>query len=273
MRRPGELAHHLGGAGQRPRATAIDVEHLSVRFRIRVDGATLRGDLSRLMRRRNADERIVPALDDVSFTVPKGSVMAVIGRNGAGKTTMLRAIAGVLAPHAGRIVVRGRMNLLAPGAGFNPALTGRENIVLGGLACGMSDRRLAEIAESIAEFAELGEYLDYPIRTYSSGMRSRLGFTVAAHLDPEVLLIDEALSAGDAGFAEKAGKKMADLCGDGRTIVLVTHGLGSVRTMATEAMWLHQGRIACLGTPEEVVSRYMRYCRLENLDLGADTQL
>jgi ABC-type polysaccharide/polyol phosphate transport system ATPase subunit len=249
---------------------AVDVEHLSVHFRIRVDSATLRGDLARLIRHRKPVERIVPALEDMSFSVPKGSVLAIIGRNGAGKTTLLRAIAGVLAPDAGRIVVRGQLNLLIPGAGFNAALTGRENITLGGLASGMSDTRIAEIAESVAEFAELGEYLDYPIRTYSSGMRSRLGFAVAAHLDPDVLLIDEALSAGDAGFAEKAGRKMAELCGHGRTILLVTHGLSSVRTMATDAMWMHQGRIVAHDTPEDVVARYMRWCRLENLDLLSD---
>jgi teichoic acid transport system ATP-binding protein len=251
------------------RPSAIEVQNLSVCYRIRLDGASWRHDL-RQLRSRGSNERIVPALRDVSFTVPQGSVMAVIGRNGAGKTTLVRAIAGVLVPEAGRIVVRGRMNLLVPGVGFNPALSGRENIVLGGLASGLSPERLAELSESIAECAELGEYLDYPIKTYSSGMRSRLGFAVAAHLDPDVLLIDEALSAGDSAFAEKAAKKMAELCGHGRTIVLVTHGLGSVRTMATEAVWLHQGQVAAAGDPEDILSKYMRYCRLENLDLLND---
>jgi teichoic acid transport system ATP-binding protein len=254
------------------RPSAIEVQDLSVCYRIRLDGASLWHDLQQL-RSRRSNERIVPALRDVSFTVPRGSVMAVIGRNGAGKTTLVRAIAGVLVPESGRIVVRGRMNLLVPGVGMNPALSGRENIVLGGLASGLSPERIAELSESIAEFAELGEYLDYPIKTYSSGMRSRLGFAVAAHLDPDVLLIDEALSAGDSAFAEKAAKKMAELCGHGRTIVLVTHGLGSVRTMATEAMWLHQGQVAAVGDPEEILSKYMRYCRLENLDLLNDGQM
>ncbi len=251
------------------RPAAIEIQDLSVWYRIRLDEASLWADVKRLRTRRH-NERIVPALKDVSFTVPKGSVTAVIGRNGAGKTTLVRAIAGVLVPEAGRILVRGRMNLLVPGVGFNASLSGRENIVLGGLASGLSTERLDELSESIAEFAELGEYLDYPIKTYSSGMRSRLGFAVAAHLDPDILLIDEALSAGDSAFAEKAGKKMAELCGHGRTIVLVTHGLGSVRAMATDAVWLHQGQVAATGDPEEILSKYMRYCRLENLDMLSD---
>jgi ABC-type polysaccharide/polyol phosphate transport system ATPase subunit len=260
-------APDVPAAEQHP--AAIEIEDLSVWYRIRLDGSSFWADVKRLGSRRS-EERIVPALKNVSFTVPKGSVTAVIGRNGAGKTTLVRTIAGVLVPEAGRIVVRGRMNLLVPGVGFNPALSGRENIVLGGLASGLSPQRLEELSESIAEFAELGEYLDYPIKTYSSGMKSRLGFAVAAHLDPDVLLIDEALSAGDSAFAEKAGRKMAELCSHGRTIVLVTHGLSSVRLMATDAVWLHRGQVAAAGDPEDILSKYMRYCRLENLDLLND---
>ena len=252
------------------RRAAIEVENLSVWYRVRLDSTSIWEDVRRLFSADRAHERVVPALRDVSFTVPRGSVMGVIGRNGAGKTTLLRALAGVLAPEAGRIVVRGQMNLLAPGIGMNGALTGRENIKLGGLACGLSEQQLAQAAESIGEFAELGEYLDFPIKTYSSGMRSRLAFAVTANLDPDILLMDEILSAGDTAFAEKAGEKMAELCGNGRTIVLVTHGLSSVRKMATDAMWLHQGRIAAIGDPEEVLAKYMRYCRLENLDLLSD---
>ncbi len=249
---------------------AIEVDNLSVSYRIRVDNDSLWEDLRDLLRFRSSKDRIVPALQDVSFNVPRGSVLAVIGRNGAGKSTLLRALAGVLAPETGRIVVRGRMNLLAVGLGFNPSLTGRENIRLGGLAVGLSEERLAEITGSVAEFAQLDEYIDYPIKTYSTGMRARLGFAVASHLDPEVLLIDEALSGGDAAFASNVAGKMNELCGQGRTIVLVTHGLSSVRTMATHAMWLHQGAVAATGAPEDVVAKYMRYCRLENLDLKMD---
>lgn len=134
----------------------------------------------------------------------------------------------------------------------------------------MTRERLNDVATEIADFAELGEYLDYPLTSYSSGMRARLSFSVAAHLDPEILLIDEALSAGDTGFADKVGYKMATMCSAGRTVVLVTHGLSSVRRMATHAVWLHQGRIAAAGDPEEAVGKYLRFCRLEHLDLDSD---
>ncbi len=164
------------------------------------------------------------------------------------------------------------MNLLAVGIGFNQAMTGRQNIKLGGLASGVPEERLTAITDEVAEFAQLDEYIDFPLKTYSSGMRSRLGFAVAAHLDPEILLIDEALTGGDAAFQAHIGEKMNELCGEGRTIVLVTHGLSSARNMATEAMWLHQGRVAELGDPDDVVARYMRYCRLESVSLDEDDQ-
>lgn len=252
---------------------AIEVEGLAASYRVRLDNANLRTDLRQLVgRRRGADVRIVPALRDVSFTVPQGSVLAVIGRNGAGKSTLLRALCGILAPEAGRIVVRGRLNLLSPGLGMRDTLTGRENIKLGGLAVGLTESRIDELTDVIAEFAQLGEYLDFPMRTYSAGMRMRLGVAVAAHLDPEILLIDEALTGGDAAFQAHIAEKMAELCGQGRTIVLVTHGLSSVKTMATDALWLHQGQVAAWGDPDDVVARYMRYCRLESMSLEFDDQ-
>ena len=184
-----------------------------------------------------------------------------------GKSTLCRVISGVLPPEQGRVVVRGQLNLLTPGIGFSEALTGRENINLGGLASGMSPARLAEITEEIAEFAQLEGYLDLPMRSYSSGMRMRLASSIAVFLDPEILLIDEALTGGDSGFQAHIAERTAKLTGEGRTIVLVTHGLSSVRTMATQALWLHQGRVAELGDPDEVVSKYMRYCRIESLEL------
>jgi ABC-type polysaccharide/polyol phosphate transport system ATPase subunit len=249
------------------RSTAIEVEGLSASYRVRLDAPTLRADLRRLVSGRRDNVRIVPALRDVSFTVPRGSVLAVVGRNGAGKSTLLRVLCGILAPEAGRVVVRGRLNLLRPGLGMNNNLTGRQNIRLGGLAVGIAADRLDELTDVIAEFAQLDEYIDFPIRTYSSGMRMRLGVAVAAHLDPEILLIDEALTGGDAAFQAHVAQRMADLCGEGRTIVLVTHGLSSVKRMATEALWLHQGEVAAWGAPDDVVARYMRYCRLESLDM------
>jgi teichoic acid transport system ATP-binding protein len=244
---------------------SIEVENMSASYRIRIDAKDIRGDLRRLLRREESGYRLIPALRDVSFQVERGSVLGVVGRNGAGKSTLCKVISGGLPPESGRVVVRGRLNLLTPGLGFSEALTGRENIVLGGLANGMSPERLAEIADEIAEFAQLEDYLDLPMRAYSAGMRMRLASSVAVFLDPEVLLIDEALTGGDTAFGEHIAEKTAQLTGQGRTIVLVTHGLSSVRTMATHALWLHQGRVAEFGDPQDVVNKYMRYCRIESL--------
>jgi teichoic acid transport system ATP-binding protein len=245
---------------------AIDATNVSASYRVRLDSDDLLTDLRRLVSRDSSSDRIVPALRDVSFTVPAGSVLAVIGRNGAGKSTLLRIIAGILPPDSGRVVVRGRLNLLAPGLGFNEMLSGRENITLGGLATGLDPDRLDELTDEIADFAQLGEYIDFPMSAYSGGMRMRLGVAVAAFMEPEILLIDEALTGGDPAFQAHVSEKIDELCGEGRTIVLVTHGLSSVQRMGTEALWLHQGRVAERGDPDQVVSKYMRYCRLESLD-------
>ncbi len=253
-----------------PGPPAIEAMNVSVSYRLRLDEGTLKGAVRKLLRPRSSSDRLVPAVRDVSFTLPRGEVLAVIGRNGAGKSTLLRVIAGILAPERGCVVVRGKLNLLAPGLGFDGNLTGRENIWLGGLAAGLEPDRLRSLIDDIADFAQLGEYINYPMRTYSQGMKGRLGFAVAAHLDPEILLIDEALGGGDAAFTERSKLKMAELCGEGRTILIVTHGLTSVRTMATRAMWMHQGRVEFLGDPDEAIARYLRYCRLQNLDQMPD---
>jgi ABC-type polysaccharide/polyol phosphate transport system ATPase subunit len=149
-------------------------------------------------------------------------------------------------------------------------LTGRENIRLGGLAMGIDKERVDEIVDAIADFAQLGEYVDFPVETYSSGMRARLGFAVTAHLDPEVLLIDEALAGGDSKFQAETAHKMAEMCGNGRTIVLVSHSLTAIKTMASQCIWMHQGRIVEQGDPEDVTASYMRYCRLSDADLLDD---
>jgi ABC-2 type transport system ATP-binding protein/teichoic acid transport system ATP-binding protein len=245
---------------------SVEVDGVSASYRVQIDADNIMTDVRRLFRRADSGNRIIPALRNVSFTVRKGSVLGVIGRNGAGKSTLCRVINGILPPDEGRVTVRGRLNLLAPGVGFSDALTGRENIKLGGMAAGLSSTRLAEIADEIADFAQLGGYLDMPIRSYSAGMRMRLASSIAVFLDPEVLLIDEALTGGDAAFQQHIAEKTAQLTGQGRTIVLVTHGLSSVRAMATDALWLHQGQVAEQGDPDEVVSKYMRYCRLESID-------
>lgn len=264
----------VNGTRPRPGMTtrhAIEVDKVSTSYRLHVNGTSVWGGVSDLFKRGRPSDRIVPALRDVSFSVPQGTVLCVIGRNGAGKSTLLRCLAGILAPDEGRIIVRGRISaLLSIGVGMNGKLTGRENIKLGGLAMGLDERRLDDITDAIAEFAQLGEYVDYPVETYSSGMRARLGFAVVAHLDPEVLLIDEALAGGDSAFQNTTATKMAELCGNGRTIVLVTHSLAAVRQMATHVVWLHQGQVVEAGDPDDVVASYMKYCRLSASDIELD---
>ena len=251
-----------------PELPSIEVDGISASYRVRIDSRDIVTDVRRLFRRVDSGGRIIPALRNVSFDVAKGSVLAVIGRNGAGKSTLCRVITGILPPDEGRVTVHGRLNLLSPGIGFSAALSGRENIVLGGLASGLTPERLDEVADEIGEFAQLSGYLDMPMHSYSAGMRMRLASSIAVFLDPEILLIDEALTGGDAGFQEHIAERTAQLTGEGRTIVLVTHGLSSVRTMATQVLWLHQGQVAEFGDPDEVVSKYMRYCRLESIGIS-----
>jgi teichoic acid transport system ATP-binding protein len=238
--------------------TAILVEDLAVTYRTVLDKKqTLRGLVAHRRSQPHQRPRSVQALRGVSFEVARGSVFGVIGPNGAGKSTLLRAIAGILPPSKGRVTVRGKIStLLALGLGFNANLTGRENILVGGLAAGFSTHEIEVKFDEIAAFADLGEFLEMPMKTYSSGMKGRLAFSVAVHMDPDILLIDEALSAGDAAFKRKSRDKMKQLCGEDRTIMLVSHGLESIKNMADEAIWLQKGQLVQRGEPSEVVAAY-----------------
>ena len=195
----------------------------------------------------------------MSFQVPAGSVYGVIGRNGAGKSTLLRIIAGILPPTAGRVAVWGRVTpLLSLGVGFNRELTGRENILLGGLTAGLTAAEVNANFDRVEEFAGLGDAIDFPMRTYSSGMFGRLAFSVAAHLRPEILLIDEALAAGDAAFKQKSMNKIVELCEhDDCTVLIVSHGLEVVKQLATGCVWLDRGIVRAEGSADEVVAEYM----------------
>jgi ABC-type polysaccharide/polyol phosphate transport system ATPase subunit len=184
----------------------------------------------------------------------------VIGHNGAGKSTLLRTIAGILPPSRGRVVVNGYVTtLLSVGIGFNGELTGRENIRLGGLANGLSPQDIARREHDIAEFSGLGEFVDYPLKTYSSGMRSRLGFSVAVHMEPEILLIDEALSAGDAAFRTKASEKIKEVMSKAQAILLVSHGLSTIEEMASSVLWLDHGRVLGHGDPSDTIEAYREH--------------
>jgi teichoic acid transport system ATP-binding protein len=238
----------------------IRVEHVSVTYRTSLESApTLRSTVTKLGRREKI-VREIEALKDVTFDVPHGQVLGVVGANGAGKSTLMRTVAGILPPNEGRVEVHGRVStLLALGVGFNRKLTGRQNVVLGGLAAGLSREILKEKYDEIVAFAELEDFMDMPMRTYSSGMYGRLAFAVAVHMDPDILLIDEALSVGDARFRKKSFKKMRQLCRQDRTILLVSHALGSIVDLCDQAIWMHKGELRMADDAQSVVDAYSEF--------------
>lgn len=232
---------------------SILVENLCVRFRPYVER---KPTLRRTIGRRRVQEEVV-ALDNVTFSVSAGEAFGIIGRNGAGKSTLLKCVAGTLRPNSGKVVVNGKTStLLQLGVGFNPELSGRRNIYLGGLAAGMRKREVDLLFDEIVEYAELGHAIDRPVKTYSSGMFSRLAFSVSMHLDPDVLLLDEVLAVGDEGFKKKSMDAMQDLLDRAGTIVFVSHSLGSVQEFCDRAIWMDSGRVQAEGPAEEVVAAY-----------------
>ena len=197
------------------------------------------------------------ALKDVNLEVEPGTTLGVMGRNGAGKSTLLSIISGVLQPTTGEVEVRGRLAaIFGLGTGFNPLFTGRENAMLSGLILGIEHDEMIERFDDIEAFADIGEFMDQPIKTYSSGMRSRLGLAVAVNVEPDVLVLDEALSAGDSAFKRKAIQRMYDLRESGTTVLFVSHSMGMVKRFCTEAVLLHKGRVVTSGGPEEVIDHY-----------------
>ncbi len=197
------------------------------------------------------------ALDDVSFTIEPGQTLGLIGHNGCGKSTLLQVLAGILEPDRGHVEVRGRVtSLLELGAGFSPDLTGRENVFLNAALHGVPHADVARRFDDIVEFAELARFIDSPVRNYSSGMYMRLGFAVAAHLDPEIVLVDEALAVGDEAFQRKCLRKIQEFQSRGVTVVIVSHDLLLVERLCTRACLLQQGRLVAVGPPTEVIGRY-----------------
>ncbi len=240
---------------------AIRTTDLWVEYRAIDPRQTLKGKLASLGRRNARKTNVVvhkriQALRGVSVEVPFGSFVGVIGSNGSGKSTLLRAMAGILPPSKGKIEVVGTTTLLAIGLGFNRELTGEENIYLGGLAAGLSEEQIDERFDDIAAFADLGDFLYLPMKTYSSGMSGRLAFGVAVHVDPDILLIDEAMSAGDARFRERSYQKMKALQERAGAIVFVSHGLSAVRSLADHCIWLENGLVVKRGEPGDVIDAY-----------------
>jgi len=240
------------------RPHAIEVSGVSKRYRrYGYRNLTLKGRVLDWLRGRRDDYREFEALKDVSFTIATGEMVALVGRNGAGKSTLLRIVAGVAEPDAGSAVTRGRVSpLLELGAGFSFELTGRRNIYLYGALLGLTRRQIDAQLAAIVEFSEVGEFLDTPVKHYSSGMYLRLAFAVAAHLDPDILLLDEVLTVGDAGFQEKCLQRMYEFQRAGKTMVLVTHDLGRVIQMCDRAILLDHGHLLEDGDPVRVVDVY-----------------
>jgi ABC-type polysaccharide/polyol phosphate transport system ATPase subunit len=203
-------------------------------------------------------DQVFTALDGVSFAVPKGSTFGVIGENGSGKSTLLKLLAGITKPSAGRLRVEGRVSaLIELGAGFHPEISGRENVLINGIMLGLTRREVQERFDEIVDFAELREFIDAPVKNYSSGMYMRLGFATAIHVHPDVLLIDEVLAVGDEGFTRKCLDKIGEFRRHGRTIVIVSHSLHLVEKLCDEVLWLQKGRTAQAGDPKRVVDAYL----------------
>ena len=232
------------------RSTAATTGGISPRSRARCCSASLARDL-------RPDETFT-ALTDVSFSVPEGSTVGVIGRNGSGKSTALKLVAGITKPTSGTVSVRGRVSaLIELGAGFHPEISGRENVYINGIMLGLSKREVEQRFDAIVDFAELRDFIDEPVKTYSSGMYMRLGFSVAIHVDPDVLLVDEVLAVGDEAFTHKCLDKFAEFKRRGRTTLLVTHTLGLVERFCDEAIWLDAGASAAEGLPKRVIDAYV----------------
>ncbi len=213
--------------------------------------------LSGLGRRSLSPDSAIPALTDVSFDVAAGETVGIVGPNGSGKSTLLKLLAGIMRPTMGEVAVHGRLAaLLELGAGFHPELSGRENIEISGLLLGLTRRQVAERFEEIVRFAEIEEFLEAPLKTYSSGMAVRLGFSIAAHSDPDVLLVDEVLAVGDEIFAHRCLEKFGEFERAGKTILVVSHDLQLVAERCRRALWLEQGRLVADGPAAETVVRY-----------------
>lgn len=235
---------------------AITVEGISKSFRIYNEhNQSLKATI--LRRKRSVFKEFL-ALDDVSFEIPEGGTFGLMGHNGSGKSTLLKCIAGILSPNKGRTVAYGSLAaMLELGSGFHPDLTGRENIYLNGSILGMSKKTIDSRFEEIVEFAGIGAFIDQPVKSYSSGMYVRLGFSVAIHVQPDILLVDEILAVGDMQFQEKCKDKFADFRRQGRTVVVVSHGLGDMRTFCDLAAWLDHGKLVEVGQASRIVDRYI----------------
>ena len=244
-----------------PATPAVVARDLTKLYRRTARGFQMRTLKSALLGRRGAealaDEPTIAALDRVSFEVARGEAFGIVGGNGSGKSTLLKLIAGILKPTTGTIAVSGRVAaLIELGAGFHPEISGRENIFINGAVLGLERREIAARYERIVEFSGLGDFLEEPVKNYSSGMYVRLGFAVAIHTDPEILLVDEVLAVGDEAFAHRCLRRIEELLAAGRTVIFVSHALGLVEDLCDRVLWLEGGRVRESGAPRRVVDAY-----------------
>ncbi len=243
----------------------IDIKNLSKRFvRRSLAGkggyTTLKTALLKMFSKSPPDVRSTTAVKDLTIRIPRGSSVGIIGRNGSGKSSLLKLITGIYKPDRGAIEVHGRMAaLIELGAGFHPDFTGRENLYLGGAMHGLTRREIEQRLPAIMAFAELEDVIDEPVRTYSSGMFMRLGFSLAIHIDPDILIVDEVLAVGDAGFVAKCKEKIAELRSEGKTLLLVSHDLDAVERWCDEVVWLHKGEVMDRGDPRRVIDHYRQF--------------
>ncbi|MGH7847277.1 MAG: ABC transporter ATP-binding protein [Candidatus Binatia bacterium] len=255
--------------------TVIQFRNVSKKYRLKHGWyPSLRDHAAALMRKAThflsgngkfEDSEIFWALKDVSFDVEEGDALGIIGANGAGKSTILKILSRVTAPTSGSVTVGGKIGaLIEVGAGFHPELSGRENVFLSGSIMGMKRREIEQRFESIVEFAGVRQFIDTPVKFYSSGMYIRLGFAIAAHLDPDILLIDEILAVGDAAFQVKCLNKIAELKASGKTTILVSHELSNIRNYTQKVIWVTQGQVAEVGDPDEVVERYLQSLTIQH---------
>lgn len=238
---------------------SITVEGVHIRYRNLKKYSIKR----QMFGRKKKQNDYFEAVRGVSFQVEEGKILGIIGKNGSGKSTMLRAIAGIFSPDEGKIDLHGHsVSLLSIGVGFQKELTGRENIVLSGMLLGFEEEEIKKKTEEIIEFSELEEFIDMPVRTYSSGMYSKLAFSITAILETDIMLIDEVLSVGDHKFKKKSYKKMKQLIGKkDRTVVIVSHNIDTLSELCDEVMWMHKGNIKMIGEPDEVLEKYKEFMK------------
>lgn len=238
----------------------ISVKNVTMKFNLGIEATSFKETFIALFdkrRRVSKEKNELLALNNVSFEVSKGEVVGLIGSNGAGKSTLLKVVSGVMKPTKGKVKVEGVISpMIELGAGFDPELTARENIYLNGSILGYSKKFLDEKFEQIVDFSEIRDFLDVPVKNFSSGMTAKLAFSIATIVDPEILIVDEILSVGDIKFQEKSKKKMMEMINGGTTVLYVSHSLESIKDLCTKVIWLDHGKIVKIGEPKEVCKEY-----------------